>query len=140
MKIRNGYVSNSSSSSFILKNKDDLKYFQEMLPYQQHKVYEVNQLKRTLHNIIKQVVDYYFEHGCVNTEEIWNLYMKDNVPEYFEWSDIRFNLEFLDFSSIIKFVEALPSEGYLTESYDRDRFAEYCRIPLDKYELFKKDL
>ena len=66
--------------------------------------------------------------------------LRNEFPEYFEWSDIRFNLEFLDFSSIIKFVEALPSEGYLTESYDRDRFAEYCRIPLDKYELFKKDL
>lgn len=144
MKIRTGYVSNSSSSSFILDNKEDIKYFNEIYMNRNINLYETNEIKNTLKFFIKDYIksyDFENESNNLKIDDLWNKYFEGKVPDYFKYHYINYwNIMEWSFSELKQLLKNLPDNKYLTDSIDRDDFSERCKIPEEKYIFFNVDL
>lgn len=138
MKIRTNFVSNSSSSSFILKNKDDIQFFNKIFPSNENVIYEVNQIRETIKFFIKDYVNTFDFSKEVDEEAMWNKYFANKVPKYFQYNYVDYMVfNYFNFSSLIELMKNLPESGYITEPYDRD--VAYSHLPED-IETFEADL
>ena len=142
MKIRSNYVSNSSSSSFILNNKEDIENFKVgCYTNKNNQFFSTNEIKETIKFFIKDFTANYEIENDYSFDEIWNKYFEGKVPDYFkyhyidDWNVIEWN-----FSELKQLLKDLPDDKYLTESIDRDDFSERCKIPEEKYILFDVEL
>lgn len=136
MKIRTGYVSNSSSSSFILDNKEDIKYFSR---YQDKldEVFSTNEIKKVIIEFIKDFTSNYdFEKEYeLDFDEFWNKYFANKVPDYFKYYYISdWNIREWNFSSLHELLKELPNDKWLTDSYDRDWAYEYLPTLIKEYD------
>jgi hypothetical protein len=111
MKVRKGFVSNSSSSSFIVHNED----LQEMKDWHV-KVYKVKDLVETM-EVIKK---------CIDDAET-------DLP-FFIWQELTwFTPQY--YEELLELYKRSP-DSYITEEYSRDRAWENNWM----YETFETDL
>jgi hypothetical protein len=121
MKIRSNYVSNSSSSSFILDKKEDICYFENKLFNKKQAIFYTNELKELIIFFIKDFTKNYNIQEEYSLDEIWDKYFEGKVPGYFkynyiyDWSVLEWN-----FSELKDLLRHLPDDKWLTDSYDRD--------------------
>ena len=141
MKHRNSFVSNSSSSSFILFNASSIDYFNKAFPLRENKLYNVSDIKSTLINFISDFTKNVDVNKKIDFDDVWNKYFDGKVPEYFKWSVIdEWLINDWNFFNIVNVIRSIPDSGYLTDAYDRDLFAEYCHIPDSHFTYFDCDL
>ena len=141
MKIRSNYVSNSSSSSFILNNKEDIENFK--VGYyinKEQSVFSTNEIKETIKFFIKDFTTNYEIENDYSFDEIWNKYFENKVPVYFKYHHIdTWNIMEWNFSGLKELLKDLPDDKWLTDSYDRDWISEYCHLP-SSIEEFEGDM
>lgn len=126
MKIRIGYVSNSSSSSFILDNKEDIKYFENQFFNKKAEVFSTNEIRNTILFFIKDFTSNYDIEKEYSFDEIWDKYFEGKVPDYFRYHYISdWNVMEWNFFEIKELLKDLPNDKWLTDSYDRDWAYEY---------------
>lgn len=135
MKIRTNFVSNSSSSSFLLDNPEDIKTF-ENVQYigEKTEVYATDDIKRLMQSFVRYAACTFDLSRDMDGDQVWDGF-KGKVPEYFEWEYIRSPLLGWDFSDISNLVARLPDGKWLTESFDRNRVSEYYE-DLKFYDVF----
>jgi hypothetical protein len=118
MKIRNGFVSNSSSSSFIVKEKD-----LHIIQKANINFVKVQDMLKDFEMLEKSITN-------IETKYINNLYDA--------FSDIKYSFETIH-NTIIKLKGILLTYGtdiYITDSYDRD----YAYRLGFNFEVYKGDL
>ena len=126
MKIRTNYVSNSSSSSFILDNKEDIYYFENKLNNKKQPLFSTNEIKNTILFFIKDFTSNYNIQEDYEFDEIWNKYFENKVPDYFCYHYISdWNIMEWNFSELKNLLKDLPKDKWLTDSYDRDWVYEH---------------
>lgn len=126
MKIRANYVSNSSSSSFILDNKEDIKYFPNMFFDKKAEAFSTNEIRNTILFFIKDFTSSYDIEKEYSFDEIWDKYFEGKVPDYFRYHYISdWNIMEWNFFDLRELLKDLPNDKWLTDSYDRDRAYEY---------------
>ena len=134
MKIRTNYVSNSSSSSFILDKKEDIHYFEEKC-FGKHKIFSTNEIKDIILNFIKDFTANYNIQEDYEFDEIWNKYFEGKVPDYFRYHYISdWNIMEWNFSELKNLLNDLPNDKWLTDSYDRDWAYEYLPAWMKTFE------
>lgn len=128
MKIRSNYVSNSSSSSFILDKKEDFKYF-ERCSFSEKQIYLTNDIKESIKFFIKSFIanyDFNTSNDKIDHNEVWNKYFENKIPTYLRYKFDFFEVVYgLNFHEMKTFIEDLPDDKWLTDSYDRDWACEY---------------
>ena len=128
MKIRTNYVSNSSSSSFILDRKEDFKYFDIFL-FSEKQIYFTNDIKESIKFFIKSFIanyDFNKSHEEIDHNEVWNKYLKNKIPTYLRYKFDFFEVVYgLNFHEMKAFIEDLSDDKWLTDSYDRNLACEY---------------
>ena len=125
MKIRCNYVSNSSSSSFILDKKEDIHYIEDKC-FGEQKIFSTNEIKDIIINFIKDFTSNYNIQEDYEFDEIWNKYFEGKVPDYFRYHYISdWNIMEWNFSELKNLLNDLPNDKWLTDSYDRDWAYEY---------------
>lgn len=140
MKTRAGYVSNSSSSSFILDNPKDIKYFVDIFPVCSNKIYSTDDIKTVVKNFILDYVTHYnFDEIDKNldTDAVWDKYFDGKVPEYFRSAYIDYCIQNMNFENMVYLLRELPNDKWLTDAYDRD---DCCFNIPSRIETFDVDL
>lgn len=139
MKIRTNYVSNSSSSSFILKNKEDAKLFQiGWYANQEQPVYSTDEIKETIKLFLTDFVKNIDNLENIDENKVWEKYFQGKVPDYFEYNYVKcWAIENWNFSGLYDLIRLLPAGKWITDSYDRDWVYENH---LDYLEVFEGDL
>lgn len=133
MKIRMFYVSNSSSSSFILESDDVSEFHKAGMHYV--KAYSISKIKENFRNAIEYIKN--------NGEHKWN---NDYIYEHFmkdcpEWMTI-YSFD-ADNPTIPDEINELSDCDYLTSEIDRDLIYEVFNDsyhPVHGSELFSMDL
>ena len=121
MKIRTNYVSNSSRSSFILDNKEDIKYFENQFFNKNAEVFSTNEIRNTILFFIKDFTSSYDIEKEYSFDEIWDKYFEGKVPDYFRYHYISdWNIMEWNFFDLRELLKDLPNDKWLTDSYDRD--------------------
>jgi hypothetical protein len=135
MKIRTNYVSNSSSSSFILDNKEDIYYFENKLNNKKQPLFSTNEIKNTILFFIKDFTSNYNIQEDYEFDEIWNKYFENKVPDYFRYHYISdWNIMEWNFSELKNLLKDLPNDKWLTDSYDRDWAYEYLPVGMKTFD------
>lgn len=95
MKIRQGFVSNSSSSSFMLSKSGLSKH--QIDSMRDH----INSFKKYAkdHNIEKDEYDMYGDFGCVEPHDSWEVCEKQNVIFF---STIIDNFDLLEYAEVLE--------------------------------------
>jgi hypothetical protein len=114
MKIRLNFVSNSSSTSFLLRTADDFAEFQRFFPHEG--VIDVEQLRQDLRDI------------CETEEKL-----KAKFADYSWWTHVIGIDEYPSWSELLN---KLPQTGWITDAVDRD---ECSRVGYF-HETFAEDL
>ena len=119
MKKRCGFVSNSSSNSFILKNEQEVEYAKE-LGMELYKVSDIIAKIKPMVDVINAFSKLEYDNGvipCFMMDE----YNYQSAPPYY--------------NDLVELEEKSPG-CYITSTYDRDRASE---INL-RFEVFESDL
>ena len=114
MKLRKNFVSNSSSTSFIVQEKDYDKYKNKL------DLYKIKDLYKKYQEIEKEIKD-----------------LKDMLP-YFIVDDGFYLKNVLPYSNEIEEVYKKHPEAYISDSYDRDM--AWTNGIAGKLESFETDL
>lgn len=123
MKIRNGFVSNSSSSSFILKNKEELKKAKE-LNMSIYKVSTIIKLFKPIKNKLDKI------NAILNSDKI-----NDNIPFFLINDYMSYGNSIpmpIEYERLIELEEKYPG-CHITGTYDRDE-AYKEGIDFEQYE------
>ena len=126
MKHRSSFVSNSSSSSFILNSPDDIKYFKSHSFRESHNIYLTNDIKALIVNFIKDFTSSYNINDPIHFDDVYDKYFSSKVPDYFKYYHINdWDICNWNFSNLKLLVDSLPDNKWITDSYDRDWAFEY---------------
>ena len=131
MKIRSGYVSNSSSSSFILRGQEDLAKFKEVFKDRNPKVFSVKEIRALF-------VDYYSHYLIMSRKELeeYNKKIQENLPFFIYWNyfDNYFDNDLDNIKSTF-FSGNLGEDDYITEEIDRNYISEFIgRVDFEEFE------
>jgi len=129
MKIRTSYVSNSSSSSFILRGSADLEEFQKIKPLEGLKVFSVKELRALF-------VEYFGKYLTLSKKELDQYYAeieeKKLMPDFIYWDYLSCAKDLDGIKNT--FFENLGEEDYITDVIDRDYISEFIgRIGFEKF-------
>ena len=142
MKQRHGYVSNSSSSSFIMKDEHSMDG--KFPPGVACKAYSTDSVKHLVTTFIREYVggyDWQNREANKSEDECWKEVFEGKVPDYFQ-SEYVCACVFsrLDFGGLSELLESLPDGMWVTEAYDRAWLAEFCMAYGDGIEVFDTDI
>lgn len=140
MKKRTGYVSNSSSSSFILESPELKKLFDDA-GLHNVRIYSCKEIKKTMISAMKYLFDTLIADPDYKYDEydFWEEHLEGKLPDWFQY---YYPID--DFKENINFLRELKDHQYITEKLDRDdlyeRFGDCNCLGVDGINFLEGDL